>query len=114
MKSAREVSGDGKVPEARVFERLNVNLESASDVKSQPFDRDTCAQIKEGTGKCYFETLCTPCHMKPHRSAGRGLSLFAEQVNSLRLGGLGTDHSDGGPRRMGGWEDGPVSQEARE
>jgi len=38
MKSAREVSSDGTVHEARVFERLNVNLRSASDVKPQPRD----------------------------------------------------------------------------
>jgi len=38
MKSVREVSSDGTVHEAHVFERLNVNLRSASDVKSQPPD----------------------------------------------------------------------------
>jgi len=38
MKSAREVSSDGTVLEARVFERLNVNLRSGRDVKSQPPD----------------------------------------------------------------------------
>jgi len=38
MKSAREVSSDETVHEARVFERLNVNLRSASDIKSQPPD----------------------------------------------------------------------------
>jgi len=31
-------SSDGIVHEARVFERLNVNLRSASDVKSQSHD----------------------------------------------------------------------------
>jgi len=38
MKSAREVSSDETAHEVRVFERLNVNLRSASDVKSQPLD----------------------------------------------------------------------------
>jgi len=38
MKSVRKVSSDRTVHEARVFERLNVNLRSASDVKSQPHD----------------------------------------------------------------------------
>jgi len=38
MKSAREVSSDGTVHEAHVFGRLDVNLRSASDVKSQPPD----------------------------------------------------------------------------
>ena len=38
MKSAREVSSDETVHEARIFERLNVNLRSASDIKSQPPD----------------------------------------------------------------------------
>jgi len=38
MKSARKASSDETVHEARVFERLNVNLRSASDVKSQPLD----------------------------------------------------------------------------
>jgi len=38
MKSAREVSSDGTVHEMRVFERLNVNLRSASDVKPQSHD----------------------------------------------------------------------------
>ena len=38
MKSAREVSSDGTVHETQVFERLNVNLRSASDVKSQARD----------------------------------------------------------------------------
>jgi len=31
--------------------------------------------------------------VKPHRSAGRGHSLFVEQVNNSRLGGLCTDQS---------------------
>jgi len=34
MKSARKSASDGTMPEARDFERLNVNLRSASDVKS--------------------------------------------------------------------------------
>jgi len=38
MKSAREVSSDETVHEARIFERFNVNLRSASDVKSQSPD----------------------------------------------------------------------------
>jgi len=38
MKSTREVSSDETMHEARVFETLNVNLEIASDVKSQPLD----------------------------------------------------------------------------
>jgi len=38
MKSVRKVSSDGTVHEPRVFERLNVNLRNASDVKSQPHD----------------------------------------------------------------------------
>jgi len=72
MKSAREVSRVETVHEARVCETFNVNLESASDVKSQPFDQDTCAQIKTGTGKRPFGTLCTSCQTKPRRSARRG------------------------------------------
>jgi len=35
MKSVRKGASDGTVPEARDFERLYVNLRSASDVKSQ-------------------------------------------------------------------------------
>jgi len=38
MKSARKVSSYGTVHEARVFERININLRSASDVKSQQHD----------------------------------------------------------------------------
>jgi len=45
MKSVREVSSDGTVREAHIFERLNVNLRSTSDVKSQPHDQATCALI---------------------------------------------------------------------
>jgi len=38
MKSAREVSSDETMHEVRVYEILNVNLRSTSDVKSQPPD----------------------------------------------------------------------------
>jgi len=86
MKSAREVSSDETVHEARNFEMFNENMGSANDVKSQSFDRDTCEQIKASAGKCHFGALCMSCHMNPRRSVGRGLSLFAEQVNSSRLG----------------------------
>jgi len=86
-KSAIEVASDGTVHGARTFEILNVNWESASDVKSQLLDQDTCAQIKEGTGKCHFETLCTSCHMKPRRSAGRGQRLAKHTGNGGRGGG---------------------------
>jgi len=43
VKSVREVSSDETVHEARVFEMFNVNLESASNVKSRSFDQDPCA-----------------------------------------------------------------------
>jgi len=45
MKGVRIGASDGTVPEARDFERLNVSLRSASDVKSQPHDRATCLLI---------------------------------------------------------------------
>jgi len=38
VKSVRTSASDGTVPGARNFERLNVNLRSASDIKSQPHD----------------------------------------------------------------------------
>jgi len=45
MKDAKKCASDGTVPEARNFEKLNVNLRGASDVKSQPHDRATCRLI---------------------------------------------------------------------
>ena len=38
MKSVSKVSSDGIVHEARVLERFNINLRSASDFKSQSHD----------------------------------------------------------------------------
>jgi len=38
MKGVRKFASDGTVHEARDFERLNVNLRSASYVRSQPHD----------------------------------------------------------------------------
>ena len=52
-----------------------------------------CALINARTGKHHFGALYTSRHVKPRRSAGRGHSLFAEQVKSSRLGGLCTDQS---------------------
>jgi len=45
MKSVRTSASDGTVPGAPDFEGLNVNLRSASDVKSQPHDWATCLLI---------------------------------------------------------------------
>jgi len=42
MKSVRTSASDGTVPGAHDFERLNVNLRSANDVKSQTHDMGTC------------------------------------------------------------------------
>jgi len=68
-------------------------METQATLSHSRLIRDTYALIKAGTRKHHFGALYTSCHMKPRRSAVLGHSLFAEQVDSLRLGGLCTDQS---------------------
>ena len=93
MKRARDFWKWWNSDRSAHFWKPNVNKEAQAAL-SPAVDQDTCVQIKTGTEKSHFGARVTPRHTEPRRSReARTLSLFAEHVNSSRLGGLGTDQS---------------------